>query len=237
MKRKTAELLAKGISLCLDLIFPPRCVFCGEVVPPGAQVCRKCGEEMIPSGKAEMMFLFADRAPVACTWLYAYEGRARDSMLDFKFHGQKKNGAYYAEKLAAQTAIVFPGKTFDAVVCVPLSAERRKERGYDQSEQIALPLAEKLGIPFLPALRKIRKNKVQHLLGREERAENVRGAYAVAESCSVAGKKLLLVDDIVTTGSTLRECAQVLLRGGAASVACAAAAKAEPGRVEKDEPV
>ena len=237
MKKKAAEFMTRAAALVLDLIFPPHCVFCDAVVATGRQVCEKCAAEIIPDGKADAIFLSSDRAPIECTYLYPYEGKTRDSILNFKFHGQKINAAYYAEKLAAQIAVIYPRANFDAVTAVPLSPERLRERGYNQSELLAKKLAGKLGLPYLALLKKEKNNKTQHLLKREERIANVRGVYVPAEGTDCSGKKLLLVDDIVTTGSTLRACASVLLQEGAASVACAVIAKAEPGPVEKETPV
>lgn len=214
-------------SFLLDLLFPPRCVFCGEIVPPGVKVCRRCAEEIVPSGTVRCVKLPVSGGTVSCVCLYGYSGRVRDSILRYKFHGQKENGRYYGQLLAAQIRTVCPGRKIDSVTAVPLSPERKKERGYDQSEQIAVPLAGALGVPFAPYLRKVRENKVQHLLGREERVRNVRGAYTT-DGSAVTGQNILLVDDIVTTGSTLGECADALLRGGAASVFCTSVADSEP---------
>ena len=216
----------------IDLLFPPRCVFCGAVVPPGSQICRECAAQIRPSGEVRCEPLPLRDRKVLCAFLYPYEGKVRDSVLDFKFHGRKENAAFYAGQLAARVRLAFPGAGFDFVTSVPLSAERKKERGYDQSELVAAKLARELGVPYRASLKKVRGNRVQHLLGRLERAENVKGVYRLVGQDAADGKRILLVDDIVTTGYTLAECASVLLCGGAADVSCAAVAKAFPEQVE-----
>ena len=162
-----------------------------------------------------------------CTYLYPYEGIVRDSLLRYKFQGQKQNALFYAEHLARQVRLAFPEAEFDLVASVPLSRQRQKERGYNQSELIAAHLAKDLKLPFVQCLRKVRQNRTQHLLSRENRVRNVRGVYEPCEKAAL-GKRILLVDDIVTTGSTLAECSVQLYKGGAAFVACAAVARALP---------
>ncbi len=229
MMEKILKRLARFV---LDLLFPPRCVFCGEIVPPGTQVCRVCAKAVAPCGSARVLTVPGNGGQIPCAAVYPYEDRVRASLLRYKFHGEKKNAEFYAEKLAALVKTAFPGAVFSLVTWVPLSEERKKERGYDQAEQLARLLARELHLPCAPCLRKAKPNRVQHFLRRGEREANVRGVYEPVGG-EAAGKNVLLVDDIVTTGATLAECAGVLLRNGAASVFCAAVAEAEPEQVEK----
>lgn len=215
----------------MDLLFPPRCIFCNEIIAPGTKICQKCAKEILPSGTVRCVPISVHNRKISCAFLYPYEGKVRDSILAYKFHGQKQYADFYAERLTKQVSEVFPEAGFDFVTSVPLSDERRKERGYNQSELIAKPIAAALNLPYLPCLQKIKKNQVQHLLNREQRMQNVRGVYGLCGD-SVKGKRILLVDDIVTTGSTLSECANALFQGGANKVACAAIARAMPEQVE-----
>ena len=119
------------------------------------------------------------------------------------------------------------GRDFDLVVWAPLSRKRRRQRGYDQAELLARVLAQELDRPALPALRKVRDTVEQSSLdGEAARKQNAAGAYEIADPDAVAGKRVLLVDDIVTTGSTLSTCAQVLLDAGAGDVWAAVFARA-----------
>lgn len=227
--KRTAERVLRFLA---DMLFPPRCVFCGEIIPPGTQICGKCEKTVLPKKTILKLHLNSPNSVVPCVSLFEYEGRVRESMLRYKFRGEKHCGDYYAEKLAAFVREAFPKTSFSLVTWVPLSERGKKKRGYDQSEWIARVLARELGVSCLPCLKKIGENRTQHLLRREERAANVRGVYSAAGSAQ-EGKTVLLVDDIVTTGATLSECAAVLLRSGAKEVICAAAAHTDKEPVEK----
>jgi len=109
---------------------------------------------------------------------------------------------------------------------VPLSKRRLRTRGYDQAKLLAVDTAAKLGTEAIPTLKKVKNTSAQSSLGgSEERRANIAGAYAVLENAPVSGKCILLVDDIVTTGSSLRECAHCLLSAGAEEVLCATLAR------------
>jgi ComF family protein len=220
--------LKAALQFLLDLLFPPRCIFCGEIIPPGKKLCHVCAANLPEEKEINLMPIAKNKKQKAfCTYLYAYEGKVRDSLLRYKFEGQKQNASYYAEHLARQVLLAFPETKFDLVTSVPLSHRRQKERGYNQSELIAAHLAKNLNLPYVQCLRKVKQNRTQHLLSRKERVRNVHGVYEPCEK-AVLGKHILLVDDIVTTGSTLAECSAQLYKGGAAFVACAAVARAIP---------
>jgi competence protein ComFC len=227
--KRTAERIFHFLA---DLLFPPRCVFCSEIIPPGTQICENCEKTVLPEGTIRNFQLHSPNSVVPCAALFSYEGKVRESMLRYKFYGEKRCAQYYAEKLSAFMREAFPGTAFSLVTWVPLSESERKKRSYDQAEWISRLLARELGLPCLPCLKKTGKNRVQHLLRREERAANVHGVYS-AIGGSQNEKTVLLVDDIVTTGATLSECAAVLLRSGAKEVICAAAAHTDKEAVEK----
>ena len=220
--------IKKLINLAADLFFPPRCVFCGCVVSPGTKVCRKCAQEVVETSAIRYMNLSVSGENIRCAALYTYRGVVRKSIVDFKFNGHREYADYYAEQLAEQSPKSFPDFRFDAVTSVPISAERKKKRGYNQSEWIARPLARRLNLPYRELLVKTRDNREQHMLDKKQRAKNVRGVYSAAGT-GAEGKSILLVDDIVTTGATLSECARVLYGAGAKLVSCAAVAQVPPG--------
>lgn len=226
--------LKKLALLGIDLLFPPRCIFCSEIIAPGTKICQRCAEKIMPSGTVHCIRIPVREREVRCAFLYPYEGKVRDSILQYKFHGQKQYAGFFAQELARQIGEIYPGAKFDLVTAVPLSDERKKERGYNQSELIAKPIAEALHLQYLECLQKMRANGVQHFLNREQRGKNVRGAYSLCGE-NVEDKHILLIDDIVTTGSTLAECSAVLFQGGAKDVACAAIARVAPEQVEMSE--
>ncbi len=142
-------------------------------------------------------------------------------MRRFKFQGKKGLAKPFARLMAR--AADFPEQP-ELVTFVPLSKNHRRERGYNQSGALAEELGRLLNLPVKPVLEKVKENKIQHLLSAKERRQNVRNVYRA--SSEVHGKKVLLVDDIVTTGATLRECAGQLYRAGAEKVFALCAADA-----------
>ena len=163
-----------------------------------------------------------------CIAPFSYEGRVRNAVLEYKFSSIKFN----AESLSRRLAEVLSDMAgeIDIVCHVPVSRQRRRERGFDQSELLAKKTARLLGREHGCLLKKIRNNKPQHELDSEKRVSNVIGVYAAAKPGLIEGKRILLIDDICTTGNTLSECCRVLLSAGAASVVCAAAAVTPAGK-------
>jgi ComF family protein len=152
----------------------------------------------------------------------AYEGRLRDLILAHKFKGRLGLGRQLQECLAVafeRQAAVFPELgACELVVPVPLHVRRLAWRGYNQSSEMARLLARRRGLPLRQeALSRLRRTVPQMELGRSERAENIRGAFA-ANPELLAGRTALLVDDIMTTGSTLEECSRMMRAAGAAQV-------------------
>lgn len=155
---------------------------------------------------------------ILCVSPYRYRGVVRDAVLDFKFHGQKKKAEFFAQSIVA----VLPRIKADKVFCVPISSARMRKRGYNQAELLACEISRMQGVPFCSKLKKTCDNKVQHELSLAERKLNVKNVYSCTEN--LQGQTVLLVDDIVTSGATLSECARVLEEAGAKKILCAAVA-------------
>ncbi len=211
------------LSGLLDLVFPPRCVFCRRFVKNGKQtVCDSCRESLPYAGGGGEKH--GDHFAVCYAPLY-YEGDVRESLLRFKFHGATGYAGAYARLLADCIRRYLAGR-YDLISWVPLSKGRLKERGYDQSMLLAMSTALELDDVAVSTLKKVREVEKQSTVGSEEkRRANIMGAYAVEDAELIAGKRILLIDDIVTTGSTLSECAGTLRAAGAAEVVCVAVAR------------
>jgi ComF family protein len=155
--------------------------------------------------------------PAAAWPSFWYEGKARQAVLAIKFHGLWA-GAEDAGRLMAIVAVEERFR-FDAVVPVPLHPRRQRERGFNQAELLARPVATALDIPLrTDVLRRVRPTAHQSLIkDRERRAANVAGAF-LADG-DPAGLRILLIDDVSTTGATIRTCANALLSAGASGVA------------------
>ena len=211
------------LSHLLDLIFPPRCVFCRKFVKSSAEiVCPKCVADLpytANGGKQSGDFFKVCVAP-----LY-YEGDVRESFHRFKFREAIGYAKTYGKFLAECIAENLNGE-YDIITWVPISRKRYKERGYDQSMLIAQAAALCLDDVAVSLLEKHRDVEKQSKMGSaEKRRANISGAYRVTETELVAGKRILLIDDIITTGSTISECAKTLKREGAAEVVCACIAR------------
>jgi len=150
----------------------------------------------------------------------------RKSLHRFKFEDARGYRRTYSKLLADCIQIHYEGK-YDIISWVPVSAERRKKRGYDQAMLLALATALELDDVAVETLRKVKDVTPQSDLGgRDERQANISGAYAATDIELIAGKRVLLIDDVVTTGATLGEGANCLLDAGAAEVLCATLARA-----------
>lgn len=209
----------------LDLIFPPRCVCCGRVASPGQQVCAACGGSTPPAFWVGRMVHLQTGNTFLCMAPDVYGGNHRKAMIRFKFYGQRKSARYFAERMLHQLQAEEVLEQIDAIACVPLSAQRLQHRGYNQSQLLAQELCRLTKIPYVEALEKVADNREQHKLHRADRQQNVLGVYAVKNAQAVQGKRLLLVDDIMTTGATLQECAAQLVLAGAGQILCAVAAR------------
>lgn len=217
--------------ILLNLFFPPKCPFCGGILDcPG--VCPACRADL-PWNREDAV-LRPLPGGLRCAAPLRYEGMVRAGLLRFKFQGASGSagalGALLADCLLAQ----FSG-SFDTVTWAPVSRKRLRKRGYDQAELLARAVCRRWGIRPVRLLRKTADNPAQSGLPGDKRRENVRNVYQAVNPAKIRGKRILLIDDICTTGSTLSECARVLLDAGAETVACEAAAHAGlKKKTEKD---
>ena len=213
------------LGVLLDLLFPPKCVFCGKVLDSGEDgLCARCQRDLpwLTDGEAELTGEFFS----LCAAPLRYQDKVRDSIRRYKFNGRRGYHKLYG-KLVAQCVHDHLAGRYDLITWVPLSSQRKKERGYDQAFLLASAAALELGEVAVETLRKERHTAAQSgLTEAAQRRANVLGAYTPVDPELVAGKRVLLIDDVVTTGSTLSECARTLRTMGAKDVVCAALARA-----------
>lgn len=202
------------LSFLLNLFYPPKCPGCGRLVSVHGQWCDACllrvWHPRLLNCPASLRYLDG------CYALTDYHGSARRILHDLKYRGKESRAAscqYFLARFPWQERL----QAVDFVVPVPLSPEKKEKRGYNQVDLIFQPWAEKHW-SWQDILQRRRLTQSQWRLKREERQHNVQHAFSVRPGVDVAGKHILLVDDIFTTGATLDACAQALKQKKAASV-------------------
>ena len=204
-------------------LFPEKCVLCGRVLEQDEMdLCRTCRVDAPDCPVSRIKYPYIDQ----WTALWYYEGTVRNSLLRYKFHNRRSYAGAYA-RLLAMKLMKEDRLYFDVLTWIPISSRRLRKRGYDQVELLAERIGMELDIVPVPTLRKVRHNhKQSQIVGLAQRRANVLGAYEVIDPSLLAGKRILLLDDILTTGATAGECARILLTAGAAEVQFAAIAAA-----------
>lgn len=201
-------MLSIFFALAGGLLAPERCAACDARVRSARVFCPECAATT----------LFASEE-AGCAAAFLYGGAIARSITRFKYEGRSD----LARPLSALLRRVAPRlreSRIDVVVPVPLHPLRLAERGYNQAALLARPLARDLGASFAPlGLRRTRDTAQQATLARAARITNVEGVFAVRDPRTMDGRRVLLVDDVRTTGATLRECEQVVLASGARYVA------------------
>jgi ComF family protein len=209
----------------LDLALPAQCAGCRR---EGAPLCAEClpaldvrleAEPGVPIG------LPADIPPplLQLEWCAPFTGVTRRALHALKYDGERRLAPPMGAAIARRWARV--GVAGDALVPVPASPDRVRERGYDQAALLAGEAARRLRLPMLPALERTRATTAQFDLDRAARAANLGGAFRVADPATVRSAWIVLVDDVMTTGATLAACATALLEAGAGAVSAVAVAR------------
>lgn len=205
------------LEYALQLLYPPKCIVCRRVLQrQETDLCHRCREAMSSWQAPERNGEFFK----VCIPSFYYQDALRQSVLRYKFESMRHYAGGYG-RMMAMTLQRRDMVDFDLVTWVPVSKKRRRRRGYDQAQLLAQALARELKLPVGQTLRKIRDNPPQSSLqGAARRKGNVIGMY-VTTGTAVTGLRILLVDDVITTGATLSECSRMLCTAGAKEVICA----------------
>ena len=215
----------KILDLIAHLLYPWKCVFC-ESVLKDTDICREC-EEKLPytvGDSAMQKFPFIDK----CVSPLYYKDKVRASVHLYKFGGCSAYSRRYAALMSDCVENNLDCRGIDVISWIPLSKKRLRQRGYDQARLLAEEIAAKTGLPCRQLLQKVKNNSAQSLTrDAKQRRENVAGVYALDDGADVSGLRILLVDDVVTTGATMSEAARILRKAGAKAVYGAALARHE----------
>jgi ComF family protein len=190
-----------------------RCPGCGGANDSYLDLCRNC--QSVYGGRPWRIAVSG----------YPYTGLVRRAVHGFKYRNQTYYLEFFASRMAQQWQQLAPGVELDAVTYVPLHWRRYLQRGYNQSQLLAEGLARHLGRPCRRLLARAHGTRPQATLNQEARQRNLRGAFRVLRGDELTGLRLLLVDDVFTTGATLAEAATALLKAGAAEVSVITAAR------------
>lgn len=200
----------------LVILYPQRCPCCEKVIRKEELFCKECMKEYKGINYSKYT-----QGGFPCVSAVAYDGVFARAILRFKFNNRKQYARQLAEFIAQTVKRNYEDIAFDFVAFVPLHPKRYESRGYNQSELLAKELSDILNIPLINALKKTRNTPPQHELTASKRKKNVKGAYRLTDKNLVSEKVILLIDDIITTGSTLGECAETLASCGTCRIYCA----------------
>ena len=207
-----------------NLIYPPKCVLCKKILlPTQTDLCDTCREE------APECIINKKKLPhvTGLVSIWYYKDHPRGSILRYKF-SRYRHYAHSYGRLLAMRILTDLHEEFDLVTWVTPTIRRQLQRGFDHGRKLAKATAKELELPLQCTLKKAFHNTTQSSsASAAQRRANVLGAYKAYKPHRFAGKKILLIDDVVTTGSTASECAKTLLIAGAKSVHLATVATTE----------
>lgn len=219
------KILEKCLDIFLNLIYPPTCGICGKV--NSEFLCKKC--EKLLEGQAKFEITenkFNENFFDNHLYVFQYQGIIRKLIIDYKFNEKTYLYKTFVNFLLKNQNFFEIFKSYDTIIPVPISKKRNKERGYNQCSLISKEISKSLEIENNEyCLYKTKNIVAQSTLNKEERELNIKGAYQLKNIKAIENKKILLVDDIYTTGSTLNECARVLRKANPKIITCLTIAK------------
>lgn len=227
--------------MAVPSLYPARCIFCGKVIACDKLICAECIKEgLLIKGKiCALCGIEKDRCKckarkhhyerkIACVY---YKGSARRGMARLKFYRHTMLAAHYGRLLGENVKSKYSKITFDAIIPVPMNRIKRWFRGYNCTELLATEVQRVNDIPVInDVLHKRFGGKMQKRVPYERRAANVLDMYYVKRAEKIAGKTILLIDDVCTSGATLNECAKMLKLYGAKKVYAASFAVVASGK-------
>ena len=237
--------LRRALSAGVNLFLPPACLLCGHLLPPGfdpREFCIECRASMPPLGRShcsccsqpfpasssQHLCATCLQRPPAFSIVHAacsYQERVKDAIHQLKYRNQVNLAEPLGKLLGKSLEVAEVGFRPDCIIPVPLHPGRLKKRGYNQALEISRPLARKLQVPIdTTLLQRTLKTPPQQGLTAAERRSNLRNAFIVTTTTSA--RNILLVDDVMTTGETVRECCRVLMKNNIAEVQVAVIGRA-----------
>ena len=228
----------------LWMFFTNRCKYCDTLIAKDEELCEACKVDLPRISEEKCKFCGAGKSRCTCkkrsmnydgiTAPFYYEKGVKQGLQLFKFNSKTYFANRFAEDMAECIKTDFSNVSFDFVCFVPFTNSQKIERNYNSSELLAEQVAKVLNLPLQNALVKLFNVKTQHNMTISQRKGNVHGIYDVKDDFDIKGKTVLLVDDIMTTGETLNNCALIMKIRGAEKVYCVTAAITTKKNKEKD---
>lgn len=232
---RICKILNKGTCVITGILYPARCVMCNEVIGGGRTVCCQTCREKLPfireprcykCGKA--LEDMTQEYCLDCTKkkhfytrgiaLWGYNEQVKHAVYRYKYKNQRVYAGYFADELVQNCGAVIRSWEADMLVPVPLHRARYRKRGFNQAQLLAEKMSQQLGLSVCPhAVGRVRNTRPQKELNDKERQKNLKSAFIIDEN-SVKLKKIILVDDIYTTGATVDAITELLLCAGALQV-------------------
>jgi competence protein ComFC len=207
----------------VNFIYPPKCIFCQKLLDHDAalHICSACYSKL-PLIENKVLKTSLDEDENYCDGVvsvFEYTGMVKESLIRFKFYNKPGYYRTYARLMADKLSKMTDVKNYQMVLSVPLHKHKEFSRGYNQARLLSKALGRILKLRECSyLLKRERYTEAQSLLDKQRRNQNVKGAFTVVSPKKVRGKSILLVDDILTTGSTLEECSRMLKKAGAERV-------------------
>lgn len=221
----------------LDLIYPPRCIFCTTIIPIQQEkgicnkckkslpfiegkACQKCGKPIQDLKGRTICFDCVKTSPIyERGWsVFIYEGMVKETIYRFKYGGHREYAKYLGhlmtKRIKSEELL-----EVDLIIPIPIHINRKRKRGYNQAEELAKVVSKELGIPMdTSIITRIKDTKPQSGLSIVQRQNNIKKAFQIKDKINLEQMKILLVDDIYTTGTTINYCSTLLKKRGAKEI-------------------
>ena len=214
-------MLFKALAFFINFLYPPTCIICGKSA--NYYICEKCNKKI--KKYEEYHYLSRDEDnnyPIRhydeLIYILRYEKIIRKIMINYKFYSKPYISYFFAYKIMNNKYLCEKIKEYDYIVPVPMSENKEKSRGYNQTKLITSIISKRLKIKESNNLKKVNNTLTQGKLNRLERINNIEGIYYIENNLEFIGKRIVLLDDIYTTGSTIEECARVISESGAKEI-------------------
>lgn len=203
------------LEFVLDFLFPPTCSVCGKL--DKNWLCENCKKRIERLEKSELVDI-ENKKYEKLLYIFKYESLIRKLILKYKFSGQGYLCNLFSNVIINNKNNQKILKEYDLIIPVPMYEKKRSKRGYNQTELIAEKIATSLNIEYSKCIEKVINTTTQSKLGGKSRQSNIQHAFFIKNDIEVEDKKIILLDDIYTTGATSEECSRILKNSGAKEV-------------------